>query len=60
MRASTNMPANFIPDEQNPLTLSDFGAVIPDFTNPNSDIPRLVSKPYRWSKLFPSPPQQTS
>ena len=60
MKASTNMPATFSPDEQNPLKLSDFDALIPDLTNPNSDIPQPDSEPSRWSKLFPSPPQQTS
>ena len=60
MEASTNMPSVLIPDEENPMTLSDFDALIPGLTNPNSDISQPDSKPSRWSKLFPSQSQQTS
>ena len=60
MKASTNMLSSFIPDEQNPLILADFDALIFDLSNLNSDIPQPDSKPSRWSKLFLSPPQQTS
>ena len=60
MKTNTNMPATFMPDEQDPLTLSDFDAFIPELTNRFSDIPQLNSKPSPWSQPFHSPPQQTS